>query len=85
MSHFGGQFSENLVLPIYEFLFNFGNRISKEKKLWKFSELKILKNGKNTTKILNLLIVFLINTLLFVRIEQKSKTEVRKQPFKCVP
>ena len=37
------------------------------------------------TKIFNLIIVFLINTLLFVRIEQKSKTEVRKQPFKCVP
>ena len=35
------------------------------------------------TKIFNLLIVFLINTLLFVSIEQKSKTEVRKQPFKC--
>ena len=28
---------------------------------------------------------FLINTLLFVRIEEKSKTEVRKQPFECVP
>ena len=28
---------------------------------------------------------FLINTLLFVRTEQKSKAEVRKQPFKCVP
>ena len=28
---------------------------------------------------------FLINTLLFVRIEQKSKTEVGRQPFKCVP
>ena len=28
---------------------------------------------------------FLANTILVVRIEQKSKTEVRKQPFKCVP
>ena len=28
---------------------------------------------------------FLINTLLVVRTEQKSKTEVRKKPFKCVP
>ena len=28
---------------------------------------------------------FLINTLLFVRIKQTSKTEVRKQPFKRVP
>ena len=29
---------------------------------------------------------FLINTLLFVRIVQKkSKTEVRKQSFKCAP
>ena len=34
-------------------------------------------------KIFNLLI-FLINTLLFARIKQKSKTEVRKQPFKRV-
>ena len=35
------QFSENLVLWIYEFFFNFGDGISKEKKLWKFRELKI--------------------------------------------
>ena len=35
-------------------------------------------------KIFNLLIVFLINILLFVPIEQKSKTEVRKQPFTCI-
>ena len=40
-----------------------------------------LKYDKNFQQ----LIVFLINTLLFVRIEQKSNTEVRKQPFKCVP
>ena len=39
-----------------------------------------LKHDKNFK-----LIVFLIDTLLFVRIEQKSKTEFRKQPFKCVP
>ena len=38
------------------------------------------------TKIFNLPIVFLINdTLLFVCIKQTNKTEVRKQPFKCVP
>ena len=37
------------------------------------------------TEIFNLLIVFLINTLVFVRIKQTSKTEVRKQPFKHVP
>ena len=30
------------------------------------------------------LIVFLINTFLFVRIDQKSMTEVRKQPSKHV-
>ena len=30
------QFSENLMLSIYEFLFNSGDRISKEKKLRKF-------------------------------------------------
>ena len=33
-----GQFSENLVLWIYEFFFNFGDRISKEKVM------KVLKN-----------------------------------------
>ena len=37
------------------------------------------------TEIFNLLIVFLINTLLFVRIKQMSKAEVRKQPFKGAP
>ena len=36
-----GQFSENLELRIYGFLFTSGDRISKEKKLWKFCELKI--------------------------------------------
>ena len=36
-----GQFSENLVLWINKFLFNFGDRISKEKKFWNFWELKI--------------------------------------------
>ena len=33
----------------------------------------------------NLLTVFLVNTLFFFCIGQKSKTEVLKQPFKCVP
>ena len=32
-------------------------------------------------EILNLLIVFLVNTLLFVYIKQTIQTEVRKQPF----
>ena len=36
------------------------------------------------TEIFNLLIVFLINTVLFIRLKQTSKTEVRKQTFKCV-
>ena len=36
-------------------------------------------------EIFNLLIVFLMKTLLFVRIKQTSKTEVRKQQFKRVP
>ena len=75
-----GQFSENLVLSIYKFLFNFGDRISEEKKLW-----KILKKWHKYGKNFQLTYCFLINTLLFVRIEQKSKTEARKQPFKCVP
>ena len=71
-----GQFSENLVLWIYEFLFYSGYRILK-KKLWKFWEFKIW----NMIEILNLLIVFLVNTLLFVYIKQTIQTEVRKQPF----
>ena len=68
-----------LVLWIYEFLFNSGGRISKEKKLWKVWELKI-KYDIYFQRIH----CFLVNTPLFVCIEQKSKTEVRKQPFKCV-
>ena len=36
-------------------------------------------------KITTNLLFFLINTLLFVRTEQESKAEARKQPFKCVP
>ena len=40
-----------------------------KKKLWKFWELYI----KNMTEIFNLLIVYLINTLLFVRIKQTSE------------
>ena len=35
------QFSENLVLRVYEFPSNSGDKISKAKKLWKFWELKI--------------------------------------------
>ena len=35
------QFSEDLVLRIYEFLFNSGDRIANEKKFWKFWELNI--------------------------------------------
>ena len=37
------------------------------------------------TESFNLLIVYLINTLLFVRIKQTIKAEVRKQPFKRLP
>ena len=76
-----GQFSENLELWIYEFLFNSGDRLSKKKiygssENWKF---KIWQTFSTNS------LFFLINTLLFVRIEQRSKTEVPKQPFKCVP
>ena len=35
-----GQFSENLVLRIYEFLFNSGGKISKEKSLMKVLRIK---------------------------------------------
>ena len=36
-----GQFSENLVLRISEFLFNLVVKFPKKKELWKFWELKI--------------------------------------------
>ena len=42
--------------------------------------IKNIKYDKN----FQLTISLLINTLLFVRIKQKSKTEVWKQPFKRV-
>ena len=35
-----GQFSENLVLRIYEFLFNSGGKISKEKRIMKVLRIK---------------------------------------------
>ena len=41
-----------------------------KKKLWNFWELK----NQNMTETFNLLIVYLINTLLFVRIKQISKS-----------
>ena len=50
-----------------------------KKEIYGSSEIENLKYDK----IFNLLIAFLINILLFVCIKQKSKTEVRKQPFKC--
>ena len=75
------QFSETLVLWIFELLFNFGDRISKKKKNMELLKIENLKDDKN----FQLTHWFLIKTLLFVRIEQKSKTEIRKQPFKCVP
>ena len=56
-------------------LFNFGDRISKEKNCGS-QRIEILKYGKN----------FQFPHCFFsVRTEQKSKTEVRRQPFKCVP
>ena len=38
-----GQFSENLVLWIYEFLFNFGDGISKRKKIMEVPRIENLK------------------------------------------
>ena len=37
---FRGQFSENLMLRIYEFLFNSGGKISKEKRITKVVRIK---------------------------------------------
>ena len=37
------------------------------------------------TEIFDLLMVFLINTLLFVCTKQTNKIEIQKQPFKCAP
>ena len=61
------------------FSVNFGDRISKEKKIMEVLRIENLKYDKN----FQLTHCFLVNTILVVRIEQKSKTEVRKQPFKC--
>ena len=52
-----------------------------KKKNMEVLRIENLKYGKN----FQLTHYFLINTVLFVCIEQKSKREVWKQPFKCVP
>ena len=52
-----------------------------KKKNMEVLRIENLKYGKN----FQLTHCFLINTLLLVRIGQKSKTEVRKQPFKYFP
>ena len=44
-----------------------------------------IENLKYDKKLQLIYCFFLINTLLFVRTEQESKAEARKQPFKCVP
>ena len=62
---------------------NFFLILAKEFPKKKIMEVLIIENLKHDKNFK--LIVFLIDTLLFVRIEQKSKTEFRKQPFKCVP
>ena len=49
-----GQISENLVLQIYEFLFNSDGKISKEKRIMKVLRIK----NRNMTEIFNLLIVY---------------------------
>ena len=49
-----------------------------KKKIMEVLRIENLKYDKN----FQLTHCFLINTLLFVHIEQKSKTDVRKHPFK---
>ena len=71
-----GQFSENLVLWIYEFLFILVIAFSK-KKIIEVLRIKNLKYDRNV-QLTNCF--FLINTILFVCIKQTSKTEVQKQP-----
>ena len=71
-----GQFSETLVLRIYEFLLNFGDGISKEKNYgssenWKF---KKDRNFQLTAYLITLFFLFVIS--------KQVKTEVRKQPLK---
>ena len=72
------QFPENLVLWIYEFLFNFGDGISKEKNSGS-SENSKFKNDRNfqlTAYLITLFFLFVIN--------KQVKTEVRKQSLKQV-
>ena len=75
-----GQFSENLVLWIYEFLFNSGDRISKEGRIIEIMRIKNLKYDRN----FQLTNCFLINTLLFVRIKETSKNRSPGAAFQCV-
>ena len=50
----------------------------------KFQKKKVLRiENLKYDKSFQLTHCFLINTLLFVRIEQRNKAEVGKQPFKC--
>ena len=73
-----GQFSENLVLWIYEFLFNFGDGISKEKNSGS-SENSKFKNDRKFQ-----LAAYLITLFFLFVINKQGKTEVSKQPLKQV-
>ena len=57
------QFSENLVLCIYEFPFNSGNRISKEKRIMEVLRIKNLTYDRNF-QLTNCLLKFIL--ILFV-------------------
>ena len=72
-----GQFSENLVLWIYEFLFNFGDGISKEKKIMEVPRIENLKYDRNFQ-----LTAYLINTLLFVCNKQTSENRSAEAAIK---
>ena len=69
------------MLLIYEFLFILAIEFTKKKNM----EVLRIKNLKYDRNFQLTNCFFLISTLLFVRIKQMSKTEVRKQPFKRVP
>ena len=68
------------TLCIYEFPFNSGDRISKEKRIMEVLRIKHLKYDRN----FSLIIYFNYLFFLFV-LNKQAKAEVRKQPSKCVP
>ena len=65
------------MLLIYEFIFNFGDGISKEKKIMEVPWIENLKYDRNFQ-----FTAYLINTLLFVRNKQTSENRCAEAAIK---